>query len=337
MTVQVCGCLLLQLPAEYRQAPRLARASPTLRHSSSICFFRISSLEWPIALAKYISYNSPIYPTPLPCTFPASRSSILINHLLPPKPPISIHFRTYTLPTRKPETTLYNMAVQHVDHGKPIPLNDDQKRPFVHHHATASSIGELSSSHIDSVIYPSCKNTITRLKNGHNVDSVNSDDLSHPDKLFSWIQNNSNAGSCEASVAFPSIPSDRSEGDLSSILRPIASCQPSEELETFSSGCSSSQPVTETTACSSSKISQSKARTRVEASDLSSLYHRAQAYSDIEDELLRKLVHKGLSWELIEEEFSWNFTGRDWKSLQGCWRNLKFTVQPTRHSRCRGN
>jgi hypothetical protein len=49
------------------------------------------------------------------------------------------------------------------------------------------------------------------------------------------------------------IPSDGSEGDLSGILRPIASCQPSEESETISSGCSGSQPVTEITACSSSK------------------------------------------------------------------------------------
>ncbi|KAL3435033.1 hypothetical protein BDV09DRAFT_204355 [Aspergillus tetrazonus] len=355
---------------------------------------------------RQVSYNGPMYPAPLPCTFPASRPSILMNHPLPPKPPISMHFRTYTFPARKPETTLYDMAAQHVDHGKPIPLNDDRKRPVAHHHATASSIGELSGPHIDSVICPSRENTITRLKNGHNVDGVNGDDLSHPDELFSWIQNNSDARSCEASVAFPSvddrsglnetssttpndcgislscvshpgdvddirnddtdptkIPSDGSEGDLSGILRPIASCQPSEESETISSGCSGSQPVTETAACSSFKISRSKchsrkkpacafsgyaelaagrgprtrARTRAEASDLSSRCRRAQAYSDIEDELLRKLVHKGLSWELIEEEFGRNFAGRDRKSLQGRWRNLKFAVRPTRCSRRRGN
>jgi hypothetical protein len=93
--------------------------------------------------------------SPLPCTFPASRSSIPMNHTLPPKPPISMHFHRYTPPTRKPATTLRDLAAQDVDHGKPIPVNYDPEKSLAHHHATASSIGVLSGPHIDSVSCPS--------------------------------------------------------------------------------------------------------------------------------------------------------------------------------------
>ncbi|KAL2868389.1 uncharacterized protein BJX67DRAFT_350668 [Aspergillus lucknowensis] len=113
-----------------------------------------------------------------------------MNHPLPPKPPISMYFHTYTPPARKPATALGNMAAQHVDHGKSIPVNNNRERPFAHHHATASSIGVLSSPYIESIIHLSSKDMIPRLENNcdktSNINN-NGDNLPHPDKLFSWI------------------------------------------------------------------------------------------------------------------------------------------------------
>jgi hypothetical protein len=47
-----------------------------------------------------------------------------MDHPLPSKPPVSVYFYIYT-PTRKPATILRDMAAQHIDHGKPIPVNND--------------------------------------------------------------------------------------------------------------------------------------------------------------------------------------------------------------------
>lgn len=48
----------------------------------------------------------------------------------------------------------HSYAAQHVEHGKPISVNNDQNRPFAHHRATASSNGVSSRPHVDSVILP---------------------------------------------------------------------------------------------------------------------------------------------------------------------------------------
>jgi hypothetical protein len=98
-----------------------------------------------------------LFSHPLPCTLPASRPSVLMNHPLPPKPPISVHFHAYTPPARNPRTALRDMAAQHVDHGNFIPVSKAREGPSAHHNATVSSIGVLSSPHIDTAIYQSTK------------------------------------------------------------------------------------------------------------------------------------------------------------------------------------
>ncbi|KAL2819831.1 hypothetical protein BJX63DRAFT_363608 [Aspergillus granulosus] len=102
--------------------------------------------------------------------------------------------------------SLRGMAAQHVDHGKSIAMNNNRERRFAHHHASTSSIGAFSHPHIDSVICPSTEDTIIRLENDYpKTNNIDGDNLPHPDKLFSWIWNNSDTGSCEASVARRSV------------------------------------------------------------------------------------------------------------------------------------
>ncbi|KAL4936187.1 hypothetical protein BDV06DRAFT_111890 [Aspergillus oleicola] len=156
---------------------------------------------------RQVSYNGPLSSSPLPYNFPASQPSTLMNHPLPQKPPISMHFHAYTPPARRPASPC-NMAAQHVGRGKSILANNDREGPFEHHHATASSIGVFSGPHIESVISPSSEDTIPGLENDcdktSSIDSVG-DDLPHSDKLFSWILNNSDAESCKASAALQNV------------------------------------------------------------------------------------------------------------------------------------
>ncbi|CEL09519.1 hypothetical protein ASPCAL12654 [Aspergillus calidoustus] len=360
---------------------------------------------------RQISYNGSLPCSPLPCTFLASRPSIPINHPLPPKPPISMYFHVYT-PTRKPATVLRDTAAQHVDHGKPIPVNNDRERPSAHNHTTVSSVGLLSGPHKDSVICPSSEDTITGLENDHDKAS-NGDDSGdfeppHPDELFSWIRNTSEGRSCEASVARRSVDNrsgldgtssttsqlrgiglsceghagdaddgrngkivptkhlfDGSKGVLSATLGskvPIASRQLLEDSLIPFIECRGPRPVVETT-LSSPSVSQSnrhsrkrptrtllghvelaagrgpqtRARTKAEASRSFPSLQRARPYSDSEDEFLRELMHRKLSWEGIVNEFGRRFAGRDRKSLQGRWsRNLKFEARPPTCSKPRG-
>ncbi|KAL2796574.1 hypothetical protein BJX66DRAFT_323885 [Aspergillus keveii] len=175
---------------------------------------------------RQVSYNGPLSCSPLPCTFPVSRSSIPMNHPLPPKPPISTYFHVYT-PARKPATIPRDMAAQHIDHGKPFPMNNDRERPSAHHHTIASSAGLLSGPHIDSVVCPSSEDTVTGLENDYDMASNsdnndNNDDFEppHPDKLFSWIRDNSEGGSCEASAALRSVDNRSGpDGTISSTSR----------------------------------------------------------------------------------------------------------------------
>ncbi len=177
---------------------------------------------------RQVSYNGPLSSSPLPYNFPASQPSTLMNHPLPQKPPISMHFHAYTPPARKPASPC-NMAAQHVGRGKSILANNDRESPFERHHATASSIGVFSGPHIESVISPSSEgsyrstasyyprllsvilprpDTIPGLENEcDKTSSIDSDgdDLPHPDKLFSWIWNNSDAESCKASAALQNV------------------------------------------------------------------------------------------------------------------------------------
>jgi hypothetical protein len=68
---------------------------------------------------RQVSYNDPLSYIPLPCTFPVSRSSIPMNHPLPPKPPISTYFHVYT-PARKPATIPRDMERSTLTMGNPL-------------------------------------------------------------------------------------------------------------------------------------------------------------------------------------------------------------------------
>ncbi|KAJ0419220.1 hypothetical protein BJY00DRAFT_286514 [Aspergillus carlsbadensis] len=49
------------------------------------------------------------------------------------------------------------MVAQHINHGKPFPINNNRGRPSIHHHAITSSTRLLSGPHIDSIACPSSK------------------------------------------------------------------------------------------------------------------------------------------------------------------------------------
>ncbi|KAL3488205.1 hypothetical protein BJX62DRAFT_227461 [Aspergillus germanicus] len=316
-----------------------------------------------------VSYNGPLSCSPLPCTFPVSRSLIPMNYPLPPKPPISTYFHVYT-PARKLATIPRDMAAQHIDHGKPFPMNNDQERRSAHHHTIASSAGLLSGPHIDSVVCPSSEDTITGLENNYDKAS-NSDDSDdnndnndfkppHPDKLFSWIRNNSEGGSCEALAALQSVDNrsglNRTISSTSQLPGIglscgvlIASRRLVEGSQIPFSGPQGPQPVTETTLCSPS-VSRSKRRSRkrptrallghaelaADRGPRTRAMTRAEA-SHSKDKLLRELMHRKLSWEEIKVEFSQMFAGRDRKLLQGRWlRYLKFVTPLAKCLRTRG-
>ncbi|KAL3468704.1 hypothetical protein BJX99DRAFT_252523 [Aspergillus californicus] len=285
---------------------------------------------------RQVSYNSPLSLFPLPYNFPGSRSSTLMNHPLPPKPPISMYFHTYAPPPRKPSTVHCDMAAQHVDHGNSIPVNNKREELCSRHHATASSIRASSSPDIESVIQPSGEDTFPELENDDFDETVGIDgddfrgDANHSGGDGNGPMNHLSNGS---------------EGELSKTLGPTlaASCQ--------LVGSQLTQPVTETTLCTVSQTPRPKrlnrkrpactvlryARTRAEASCSFSSCRRTRPYSNIEDELLRKLVHRKLPWEQIEKEFGQYFAGRDLKSLQGRWsRSMKFVARPARYSKRRG-
>ncbi|RDH26737.1 hypothetical protein BDQ94DRAFT_164233 [Aspergillus welwitschiae] len=171
---------------------------------------------------RQISYNGPLTPSPLPCNFPGSRSPTLMKHPLPPKPPISMYFHAYTPLSPQPKTALRDVAAQHVEHGKSIPVNNGQNRPFANHHATASSNGVSSSPHADSVIRPSGEDSVTGLENDcDETSSINSDDLLHPDELFSRIWRRSDAESCEASLAHKTVDNGSETSSATSKVRGI--------------------------------------------------------------------------------------------------------------------
>ncbi|KKK19948.1 hypothetical protein ARAM_007591 [Aspergillus rambellii] len=256
---------------------------------------------------RQISYNGPLTLSPLPCNFPGSRSPTPMKYPLPLKPPISMYFHAYTFLSPQPKTSPRDVVAQHIEYGKSISVNNGQNRPFANHHATASSNGVCSSPRADSVISSSgegsSKSTtyccprlillpvilprpgsVTGLENDcDETSSINSDDLLHPDELFSRIPTRSDTDSCEASVAHktmdsgsetssaiskPMIPlSDGSKSGLSNMLGLLdlmASCQLDEESQVNSSGCRGPQPMTETIVCSPSRIFWSKCHRRKE-------------------------------------------------------------------------
>ncbi|KAL3469048.1 hypothetical protein BJX99DRAFT_88769 [Aspergillus californicus] len=143
---------------------------------------------------RQVSYYGPLPYSPLPCNIPGPRPSSLINHPLPPKPPISMYFHAYTPPARKPVTALCDMAAQHVDHGQSSPVNNEPKGPY----ATASLVGVWRSLDMESAIYPSSEDTSPRPENDEfgATGSINGDDFPHPDT--SW---DSDTRSCEPSTA----------------------------------------------------------------------------------------------------------------------------------------
>jgi hypothetical protein len=158
--------------------------------------------------------------------------------------------------------------------------------------------------------------------------------------------------------------SDESKDGLSDTLGSkglVSACLVSESQTAFSV-CSAPKPVTEATVCSPSvsrskhhsrkrptrallghvelaagRGPQTRARTRAEASRSFPGRQRPRPYSNSEDEFLRDLMHRKLSWEEIEKEFGRRFAGRDRKSLQGRWsRNLKFEARPATCSKPKG-
>ncbi|GKZ75218.1 hypothetical protein AnigIFM50267_003323 [Aspergillus niger] len=84
-----------------------------------------------------------------------------------------MYFHAYTPLSPQPKTALRDVAAQHVEHGKSIPVKNDQNRPFAKPHATASSNGMSSSPHADSIIYPSSEGilpgpgSVTGLEDDH--------------------------------------------------------------------------------------------------------------------------------------------------------------------------
>ncbi|KAF4211299.1 hypothetical protein CNMCM5878_002836 [Aspergillus fumigatiaffinis] len=82
---------------------------------------------------------------------------------------------------------------------------------------------------------------------------------------------------------------------------------------------------------------RTRARVRAEASEASSSLptpRSARPYSAAEDEILQKLVARGLAWEEIEKEFGLLFAKRTSRSLQMRWsRNLNLTAPSTRCSK----
>ncbi|KAL4991131.1 hypothetical protein BDW68DRAFT_185115 [Aspergillus falconensis] len=246
---------------------------------------------------------APLSSSPLPYTFLASDPLILMNHSLPLKPPISIYFHVYT-PACKPATMLCYTAVWYIDYSKPIPVN--------------------------SIICPFSEDTIIRLEkvyektiNSNNSD--NSDDFEPPhlDELFSWIWNNSNnGGSCL----------DKTSSIISQLLGFSLSCET--QLDNTNNGCNDKisptkylsdgklqiplsgyqdQPMSKTTICSPSGISQSKYYCRkrpihtilghtelaVGRGPQTRIRIRPHPYLDAE------LIYRKLQWEEIEKGFEY--------------------------------
>ncbi|KKK14495.1 hypothetical protein AOCH_007112 [Aspergillus ochraceoroseus] len=164
---------------------------------------------------RQVSYNGPLLCSPLPCNLPASRPSSLMNHPLPLKPPTSKYFSHPYTTSRNPATPVCTTATQHVVYGKYLPVNNEPKISSVHH-ATAPSLEALSSPKTENVILLSSEDTFPALESDcDETGSINTDELPHPDTLFSWVWNNHGAGIREASVATRSVD-DRSCHDETS-------------------------------------------------------------------------------------------------------------------------
>lgn len=79
-----------------------------------------------------------------------------------------------------------------------------------------------------------------------------------------------------------------------------------------------------------------RAEARAEVSRSLPTSRKAHPYSTAEDDLLGRLVTRGLSWEQIKNEFGQVFAGRNVRSLQVRWsRTLKFAARPGRLSKRR--
>ncbi|KAF3009014.1 hypothetical protein E8E15_002252 [Penicillium rubens] len=138
-------------------------------------------------MERQVSYNSPLSAAPPPP----------INHPLPPKPPISMHFHAYTPHSLKPVTPICEMAAQYVNQGQTISVNNEPKGPSLRRHTTVSSVGVTSSLDMESVIRPfgaamlAVSDTSLRLENDDSgaTGSINGDDFPHPDTLWSSVAN----------------------------------------------------------------------------------------------------------------------------------------------------
>jgi hypothetical protein len=78
---------------------------------------------------------------------------------------------------------------------------------------------------------------------------------------------------------------------------------------------------------------RTRARARAEASHSLPTSRKTQHYSASEDDRLRELVGKGLTWEQIWMIFGQQFTGRTLRSLQVRWsRKLRYATRPVKRS-----
>ncbi|KAL4805685.1 hypothetical protein BDV18DRAFT_152428 [Aspergillus unguis] len=297
-------------------------------------------------MERQVSYNSPLSAAPPPP----------INHPLPPKPPISMHFHACTPSSLKPVTPICEMAAQYVNQGQTVSVNNEPKGPS-------------SRRHNCSVIRPFGADTSLRLENDDSgaTGSINGDNFPHPDTLRGSVANSrvssdgprcADDGSCpdEASATASEdhgtgswscgsytcdtddvgqydngqtkhLTDGRKDGSSDTICSTPQIPQP-----TFRSQKKPACIVSRDTEGAAPGGPRTRARARAEAS-LFSVRRRGRPFSAVEDALLQELVGRKLAWERIEEEFGRTFAGRGLKSLQGRWsRKLKFLACPAKRT-----
>ncbi|KAL4779160.1 hypothetical protein BJX76DRAFT_365510 [Aspergillus varians] len=284
-----------------------------------------------------VSYNSPLSTTPFP----------LINHPLPPKPPISMHFHAYTPPALKPcQTTSVNNK-----------LKGSSSRCYT----TVSLVRVTSSLSMESIICP-----FSADNNSGATGSINGNNFPHPDTLWSSVANScvpldtpqyADDRSC-SNKASATASEDHGTGSWScrsyacdtndvgqynnSQIKQLTDGHKDGSSDTICSTPQIPQPTFRSQkkpACTVSRDTEgaapdgpprTRARARAEVSPFS-VRRRGRPFSAVEDALLRELVGRKLAWERIEEEFSHRFAGRGLKSLQGQWsRKLKFLACPAK-------
>ncbi|KAB8069211.1 hypothetical protein BDV29DRAFT_57269 [Aspergillus leporis] len=309
--------------------------------------------------------------SPLPCNFPSSLPSGPMNHPLPPKPPTSKYvFHAYIPPPCAFGIPPGNHTARRIDRSECLPVNSESKCSSSGQQASA--IGTLGAPETECVILPSGEETSKELQSDRDEMSsvdMNIDDFPQPDTLFFWARKNGDAPSRKSSIsprcvddgichaatnsATSEIPetgpfsseslvgANDEDGHMNLMLD---KGEPSIRHSTENSrppasrkrlACATLETGVETTSGPRTRA-RVKSEARAEASPSFPTSRRVQPYSTAEDELLGKLVARGLPWEQIEKEFGQVFPGRNVRSLQLRWsRNLKSAARSTRCSKRR--